>query len=127
MASWSKVTLSNDEDVRALIREARGMRGKPEDFGVFRTRVGFALIYSPSAPAMIDPATGLSLVECGRPDEMAVEVVVGAYDDPAWYDGGLEPLTEDDWDHFYLLRGLGFIEPDADIEEMRRPAKRRVQ
>lgn len=112
MSGWSKVTLSNAEEVAALVSEARGMvaRGdlRAEGIGIFRAREGHALYFSPAATAAVDPRTGLCFEECARPDQMRVRPAVGAYDDPEAYDPDLpapEPL-DDGIDG--LLRAAGF-------------------
>ncbi len=89
MTNWAKVTLSSDDDLRALVSEARYVvfeRGCGDGIGVFRDRMLRVLYFSPGAVAAIDPGTGLAFEECARPDAMRVLPAVGAYDDPAAYD-----------------------------------------
>lgn len=89
MANWAKVTLSSEDDVRALISEARYVvfeRGAGEGIGVFRDRRQKVLYFSPAAVAAIDPGTGLRFEECPRPEAFSVLPAVGASDDPASYD-----------------------------------------
>lgn len=84
MDSWSKVTFTSSNETASIVGVAR--QRFTDGVGVFRSREGLTLYFSPIAKNIIPDELELSFVECARPDELAVEVVVGAYDEPGWYE-----------------------------------------
>lgn len=117
---WSRLILCEKGQVTSLIREARKAvgAGAPDGVGVFRSRKGFVLYFSPIATAWLRPHTQLALEECARPDDMDVEIAVGPDDTTAWYDLPAEEITA----HLDLvdLDDSAMIGPDTDIDELRR-------
>jgi hypothetical protein len=120
MPNWSCLTLENTDQVDTLIHQAREWvaHGAPDGVGVFRAREGFALYFSPIATGAIRPFSMLQFVDCPRPDQMRVEIVVGPYDEPDWYDQSTERITEEL--DLIALDELGLLGPDADTGELRR-------
>jgi hypothetical protein len=115
---WSKVHFADEADLNAMIDFARSSvrHGAPYGIGVFKAREDLTLYFSPIATkAMAGP--GSSLVECARPSDMSVEVVVGPEDEPAWYDRSEEVTVEEL--EMSVLDVMGYLGPDKSLEEAR--------
>lgn len=119
MKSWSKATFRSEDERRGTIEQARvSVRPAPAGIGVFKSREGLDLYLSPIATERLAPAfaSALAVLECARPNELAVEVVVGPYDEPAWYDQALEDIEQE----LIMARAdeLGIIGPDIEIDDI---------
>ena len=93
MDSWSKVTFTSPNELASIVGVAR--QRFMDGAGVFKSREGLTLYFSPIAKNVIPPELELSFVDCVRPDDLAVEVVVGPYDEPGWYDQDPEDIAFD--------------------------------
>jgi hypothetical protein len=94
--------------------------------GVFKAREGLALYFSPTATRAMEgrrlylssvPGEAMSLVACPCPEEMSVEVVVGAWDEPSWYDRPEDEIAEEL--EIRVLDVMGYLGPDKDLEVAR--------
>jgi len=113
--SWSRLVADSVAAADALADQAAGL---PDGAGVFRSRGGFTLYFSPVATSLLSAAAGARVEACARPREEEVDLVAGAFDDPAWYDHPIEDMTADL--DVIELDEMGLIEPDSDIEQLRR-------
>jgi len=93
MDSWSKLTFTDANQLLSIVGLAR--HHFTDGAGVFRAREGLTLFFSPIAKTVIPEEIALSFVECDRPDELAVEVVVGPYEEPGWYDQDPDDIAYD--------------------------------
>jgi hypothetical protein len=93
MDSWWKLTFTDANQLLSIIGLAR--HNFTDGVGVFSAREGLALFFSPIAKSVIPDELALSFFECARPDELAVEVVVGPYDQPGWYEQDPEDIAYD--------------------------------
>ena len=93
MDSWSKVTFTSPNELASIVGVAR--QRFTDGVGVFKSLEGLTLYFSPIAKNVIPSELELSFIDCVRPDDLAVEVVVGPYDEPGWYDQDPEDIAFD--------------------------------